>query len=386
MKKWFEILQPGTLRLTDENGCDVVVRFRRRDVLNASRVGNAKLSAGWQIPVCWDHQDVGPVRLSHADRSASLVKNTIGYVDRFDVKNGVLCALADIPDPADAKVADKVKYTSPCMDRNWRDSDGRVWVGYTVQHVAITNRPVQRRLNTTVKLSISHPSRVCLSWGEFTPMADETKDDKSTESNENKSTETGSGGDGSPNHFSDAINMLAERGIILPEDTTAENAWERLTIALTALNGADEVTDTEEEIGTVTTNNDSPLMLSLQKQRQQLEKFTRADLANRINTCVSSGRITPQVGRKLSEQLTKVKLSFNKDAELQPNDLITRIEAYEDLPKGAGWTPTGKRVKLSNTAAREVNMPKQLESDEPDDSPEARKKRLDDFEATKRRS
>ncbi|WP_029631841.1 hypothetical protein [Zavarzinella formosa] len=433
---WFDVLEPGTLQTPgDLPGKVRVTRITARDRDNAAAVGNAKLAAGWQIPVCWDHQDVGPVRLSRDDRAARLVKNTLGYLKRFAVQRGKLRALADIPDAADAAQAAKVRHTSPCLDWNWRDADGVLWPGCTVQHLAITNRPVQRRLNADPPLRLSNtfnatPLRVWLSLGEFTPMADDqddqkndyqsdadtdtTPDDDDDTDDTDTDTDDSDDADDSDNSGPDAalfqkvLKLLAAKGIKLPAGTTPENGWERLYVALHATSAdaspddddTDDEDDEEDDAPTdsgppavvskrtsVTPSEESsPLTLSLRRQEMRAENLARKGIAARVTMLVKTGRITPALGSKLTRRATQVRLSFNSQGDLNSNELLTAIRAYEALPRGGTWRPRGKRVRLSNNDVRRVSMPPALKGVDPgDDSPEARKQRLEAFQQTTKR-
>lgn len=406
-KLTFDILEPGTLVTPGKKpGKMRVTRITPDQVANAFALGNAKIESGWHIPVCWDHQDLGPIKFSLSkkeqaeafnNRNARIAKNTLGYVERFELEGNRLRAVVDVPDESDAKQAAKVGLTSPCLDWNWIDADGQLWPGCTVQHVAITPRPVQRRLNQSAPLALSiatngTPSRVFLSFGEFKKMADEKDDEKPAKKTpyddaiEPDGDESDAGvmdKDGpskapviesaNDTFFKPAIALLAQKcGVKLPPDTTAANGWERAYVALhnapdynaPAVNTPQAADSANPQMVTPSSEG-SPLALSLQKQQEQAEKLARKSIAGRINLLVKSGRITPDMGSKLASGSSKLQLSFNAEGELETNAVLAKIEAYEELPKGHSWKPTGDKLALSNSRTP-LDIPKELEGDDID--------------------
>lgn len=343
-KEWLDVLQPGTLYLPTESGKFEVVTFSPDDVRNARDVCNGKLKAGWSIPVCLEHQDVGPVKLSAAARAAHQVRSTVGYIDQFAIKGNRLRALVDVADDEDAKVIRKVKQTSPYMAWNWVDTDKKTWPGYTVAHLAVTPRPRQRfQLPPSAELSVLSSApvrRSChLSHGEFRPMPQDTETDTDT-------------GDTATGDLKGALAALAKRGIALPDDTTSANLLERIIIACTALDGAggDDMEEMDDENVTVSTE-PSPVAMSLQKQEAQARNLATKSLTSRVNRLVKTERVTPAIGQQLAKELRGAKLSFTTEGDLQPIPLVAKIEAYEALPvRQAGSVKADRNTQLSNVS------------------------------------
>ncbi len=116
--------------------------------------GNAQIAAGLTVPVCWMHDtDAKPAYLSHrpfekrkSNPHEWMAKGFIGYVRRweFDPAGSHAVAVAEIFDPKDAEQFLRVGKVSPCVQPQWRDERGRVWDGFSVQHIASTPKPKQR--------------------------------------------------------------------------------------------------------------------------------------------------------------------------------------------------------------------------------------------------
>jgi hypothetical protein len=124
---------------------------------------------------------------------------------------------------------------------------------------------------------------------------------------------------------------------------------------------------------------------ALKKQQEQAAGFARKGLAGRIDALVKTGRIPPVVADGLKKEAGKVRLSFSADGDLEPNAVLTKVEAYEALPKGQSFTPRngrGKKTRLSH--AREVEQPGHVtdDNDAPDESGKAREERQKAFEQT----
>lgn len=214
-------------------------------------------------------------------------------------------------------------------------------------------------------------------------MADDNKDTAGTEG-------------GSVDQFKTVLEMLAKKGISLPEDTTTENVWDRLVVALTALEGANpsEMEEEEEEADPAEskvvqpTGTNSPIAMSLRAQsieRQYLAEKTTG-VQQRIQSLVANGHITPAYARTLEEDHRRVPLSLNAKGELKTNPVLIKLEALEALPANSAWSPRGQRTKLSNAEATAVERPDQILGKEPgevDTTPEGKKKLVDDFFAMK---
>jgi hypothetical protein len=325
--------------------------FTDADVQEGLHGGKKLISDGYQIPIYWEHQNGGPYKLSEADKA----KGTIGRIVDYRVVGGVLEALHEFDNEEDVQKLKSVKYVSPEIDYGWSngvdDRSGKA----TITHVAVTPRPVQ-----------TNQQPFQLSNGRKYPVIRLSESDYKQ-------------GETMEEWFKKALEALAKHGINLPEDTTPENAWERITLICDALaaKGDDTIKPDENkpESGAKPeeTKQSQPIAMSLQKQLDRATNLARKDLCKRIEALNKSGRITPQIGEKLTKAVTTVQLSFGDDGELNSNNVLTQIEAYEALPEGSLFKPSG-RVALSKGKP-------ELEDDA--DSPEKTDEIMKQWDATK---
>jgi hypothetical protein len=250
----------------------------------------------------------------------------------------------------------KVRYASPQLRWDWLDSDGKVWKGLTIQHIAATPIPKQRGQNAfnLSDGSFRIPDEEIIRLSEGTPMAD--KKDETPDEVE--------GGGESVAGFSELIEALKGTGMNIPDEV---NDIPGLIIAVKASGGSDDDSMDDDEDPNAMPDNvgdtqAAPVGLSNAEKKSlaRAETLTRVDIDQRINRLLRSGRITPPIASKLKAQSGKVQLSFTPDGDLKENALVIRIDAYESLPKGTAWRKNGKRVNLSDADVREVDPPDSL--------------------------
>lgn len=404
---WKDCLLPGTVHLPNGE-----VRFDDTDIRNAVEQCNAKLAAGWRIPLCWEHDDEQlPVKLSMADRLANLAKNTIGDVRAFREHEGRVQFLPDVYDANDLPRLNNVKFVSPQVRRNWKDSDGHVWPGLTIQHVAATPIPKQKMQDafqlsdgSESPLRIAEEEIIRLSEGsavknpEFEAFIESLKKNpknaklvkrlaKINLSDGEEEGDKPEEGDGAGD-IKALIDALNECGITIPEEVTDIKG---LIIAVKAAHGK----GSEDEDDDADLNDDAnasqevqsptPMALSFASAKTPQEKkaFARADSMNRedirrrINRLVKAGAITPKMATPALADAERINLSYTEDGELRDNKLTLKLAAWEELPKAGAWSKRGKRTNLSN--AEEVESPIPADRS-PDESREAAEKRQDEFD------
>lgn len=349
-----DALYPGTIR---KPGRDPLT-LTDADLDAAVATANQLVRDGYTIPLYWEHQaDDGPVKLSAADKPAHVAKHTFGRVkEAFKDDGGALQLKLEVDADDDFNRLPKVRFVSPELRKNWTDADGRTHKGWSISHVAATPIPVQREqkpFDPTNAIRLSLADYYQLSEAPPGSGSDGGGSPKGGLDPE-KQDEGGAGG-----KVTKCLIALAKKGIKLPEDTTAQNIVERLCIVLDALSDVDDSEKPMADLDDVdeADRGTQPYALSLQKQQAKAEKFARQGINQRVARLVNTGRITPEIGAKLTSQAGKVQLSFNDDGEVESNDLLIRIEAYEALPKHASWKPKGERVRLSNVAENEAGKP-----------------------------
>jgi hypothetical protein len=163
------------------------------------------------------------------------------------------------------------------------------------------------------------------------------------------------------------LNLLAEFGVTLPDDTDDSTIIRHLRVALTALLNSDKPDDDPMEDEVEDQTNDMPApapggmpqasapniaTMSVQ-QRATLtyaENLHKKTVNDRLDALLKTGRCTPAECDKRKRQLQAVKLSLTSDGTPKPSDVEKFIEARECIPEGTMWTAeqrTRAATKLS---------------------------------------
>lgn len=364
-----QVLAPGERLVPTANGRRRVT-FTPEYVRAQVERNNAMLAAKIPVPASWEHRsDAKPGSSSPDDMASARAKGVAGHVEQYTLEDGKAFVVLDIPDEADSKQAKTVRFVSPRIDR-FVDGNGKDW-GEVFTHVAITPKPVQHEQPAMIELGFGYPIQLSIDpytgadmdENEEKPADVEKKDEpKPEEKKEEKKPDA--------SQMAQALTLLAGRGIVLPDDTTPDNVWERIITAATALTAV-EPPDLNNPANVVETKESSPISMSLDKLRKQADSFVRTGYRERLARLVGTGRITPVLSRKIATEVGAVQLSFDDAGELNPNSVGAKIEAYEALEANTAWSPTGKRLDLSH--AKEVEPPVETPSDE---------KTLKDWDAT----
>lgn len=374
-----DVLYPARVVVADPKGQPLTYHFTQADMADIERTGNAKIRDGWNIPLVWEHQNEAPerrkmIRLSRAEREREFARGVFGCSTRFVVRDGRLRAVLSGDDDADLKQFAKVKFVSPEIQWDWRDSDGKVWRGPTITHIAATPRPVQRhqepvRLSQTPEvfrlaefLRVAagvprvgvrmHPPKIRLSLSDFTEVP-------------SMPPETNAGA----TPWERIATALQSRGIKIGDGKNIKDADHLADLVdVACMNSGDPDLDLEPELpepdpepspeGDLDAPPDGaapppgpPIQMS-QRAQERAERLERRNLGLEIASLERERRIGPAVAQSLRERVKTVRLSFGSDGEPAPNEVSIRIEAFKQNPPGSAWNPTGrKKTRLSHTAA-----------------------------------
>ena len=339
-----DTLRPATYSVPDKSGKKRrSIKYTDADTQHLAKRFRDMKAAGLKIPVVWEHQADGlPLTEEQlAERLADRARRFIGYADGVDLDAAAKLDLElEVPDESDARQFEKVGFVSPGIVHDYIDGSGHLWPGRSIVHLAVTPRPVQHNQNMPERLSLSLYDFECLSLDD---LEDDPVDDNDADDTPVDTKPDGEGeGEGS---FSveEVMKQLEEFGIHLAPGTTEENFFQHLSVALHALQGAKDsgseldTPDKTEEPEPVPEQ--SPVMMSMQRQLEGLRKTAvkgfRKDLTTRIEALKTSGRISKPVRDKLMSELKAENLSLTDDGELAQSRLLAKVEAYEDLDKGA---------------------------------------------------
>ena len=366
---WKDIFRPGKYR--DHAG--EVHTFTPADVISAYKNGRSMLAASipFPVPAIWEHDwtsvpmprtkflsEIAPDR----DKRGELAKNTFGWGDGYrldferDKATGevqpVLYAKINSPDSKDLAQLQKVRYVSPRVDWDFRDTLGRTWDGCCVTHIAATSMPVQ--MNQRPVMLGGPPSSRTLFLG--APMADPKAGDKDKGG--------AAGGD-----MSRLKSALTANGLGIP-DTAGDLdsiclALETLAMSNTTVDPEPETDEAGDDMGDSNAvgaaNSMSPAMLSAlpvearqaveagMKAQEKATSVHRASLIKRFKAvqgkAAERGIATAAELSHLERRLTGVSLSFNGEGDLLMNAAIRELSVIENAVKatGGGQKNDGKK-------------------------------------------
>lgn len=403
---WKTVAYPGRVVVPPERTGDrpLVYNFTRQDLEHTARLCNRKLADGWNIPLCWEHQDVTPDRLrlsEDARKARDFALGVFGKGAGFKVApDGRLLARLRGRDHADLEQFKDVEFVSPEFQWNWMDTDGKIWRGPTITHIAATPRPVQRYQESVldalrqnpmksgaIQLSLTsvsvgarlHPTRLRLSLANYVskPRGAATMpadiDDKDMDTNtdtegasDSPSDTDGDGGGKKASWMQRIADAAAGFGLKFGDLAGVKSPDDFATLFETAAlnfqgdDGNDEYEDDEEEPGpegdTAPQGGDMqqmptgsapatppPVQMSLEAQTRQAEQFARNNLVHRISRLRDSGRVTPAIADDLLKRVPKLRLSFTSKGDVTPNDVTIEIAAYERNPPRSAWSRAANR-------------------------------------------
>jgi len=424
---WKDVLYPGRV-VVRQGGDYCSYTFRPADLAAACGTGNEQLAAGWHVPACWEHQDVTPVRLSRSERDEVFARTVFAHAKGFRVRGGRAEVLLAGDDPADLAQFKKVRFVSPELRWDWVDTDGRLWPGLNITHVAATPRPVQRHQEPVggLKLSLSahetriftslpefigaaagvprvaptiHPSLIRLSladYAEAPTVADET------ETPEPEETETESGGGDWMEKVAAALKEHC--GLDLGDVSAIKNPEQFAHVVEVAAKNykaggepeydePEPEEDDEEQAGDAEQPPEGseppaaqPLQMSLEAQEKKAAALARQSIRREIDALEHDRQVTPATADDLRGRLKAVRLSFTAEGDVQPNEVTIRVEALRQNPKGSAYSTRGRKgrkaVRLSADAAPVADSPYR---DDPPESPEKVAKTVSDWNATGRK-
>ncbi len=312
------------------------------------------------IPIGWDHHDdpnlSKPVQLGGGKRRKA--QDVVGYVDGFQVgKDGKTAELTiDIPRAEDAeKVKHNLAYVSPVIFGEWKDGRGRVYedcitrvdlVQHPVDNSQTPFEPAEVRCALRMGLEVGKPETFRMAEDS---MADELDDlDLQDQEGAEESEDTTA-----TDRVANVIAALASMQIILPDDTTAENFFERVEAALltAAAMGAGEsdLGDLEEA--------EPDQFAALSLMRNKMTSFEKKLIAHatsrqrervvkRLGALLEVGRCTPAAHKAQVAASGAIRLSLNGKGEHVGSTVESWIESREAVPKGTFWD-SEKRTRMS---------------------------------------
>ncbi len=385
-----DVCYPGTVVITDAKGKPHKYTFTQADIDQMNANGNGKVRDGWNVPLVWEHQDELPSRrpmlqLSQQQKDAEFARGVFGcsqgFVLRDTPKGPRLRAVLAGDDPEDLKQFEKVGYVSPEIQWNWRDTDGKVWPGASITHIAATPRPVQRhqdavRMSQTAAVSprldsflqgLAGVSRV---GGTMVPLKLRLSLTDYAEAPMPDPTDTTGAGAGTP--WERAAAALATCGVMIGDGKNikdAEHFADLVQVACMNKGPADEPEDDlppeDDEDGSQVPEGDMdqppagaqppqgpPVQMSQTAQDARGIALERRNLTLEVADLERTRRIDPATAVELREsaKVVPIRLSLNAtsgEIEAEPNEVSIRVAAFKKNKPGAAWNPAspGKKPK-----------------------------------------
>ncbi len=297
-------------------------------------------SLGLKVPVFFGHQD-DPKKTVPVKR---LPRNCAGQLHDMELSADGRKAefVIDVPRPEDAsKVEHNLVELSPVIFEEWTDGDGTIHKDCITDVDLVVHAVDQRQED--FKPAIACSIRLGLDKGKpvIYRLADHEDDDDDSDHNSDGDEANGDGSD----RVKRVIEGMAALNIIVPDDTTVENFFERVESALlTAAAMGDGGVDNEQLEATspefAAFSLDSPLAKFQSKGHQK-------GVMARLDAILKKGRCTPVEYKDRKPQVGAIRLSLNKSGEHKPTEIESWIESREAIPVGSCWDAQ-KQTRMSN--------------------------------------
>lgn len=296
-------------------------------------------TAGFRVPAPWGHSEQSLPMSIGDNGTLPNVQNNAGFWDRLWVENDSLWGTVEVPREEDAsKVGTSVQETSIYVRPQFTDSKSNNWED-AIMHVALVTHPVELgQPNFTpeaegLALSMSLLSAPLSMAGEMQAM-------------------TGEGG------VPQLLKALRECQIDLPEDTTSDNLYDRLLVALRQKKASespeDQTTRTppegaDEQPAPVAMSQTTPpaappvadetkTELAAAKQTisflmSHLGDQTRQTFVSRRNELIKTGRCTEDYAKAhIDPLITGFQMSFGDDGKRTSSPVDSILTALESMP------------------------------------------------------
>lgn len=303
---------------TEADGRKIMAEFSPADVKAFHQRGNEMIRSRVPVPVCFNHDPAVKPAVTAAERERQKALAVAGEAVEYELaKDGTLFANVEVPDPMDALLVRRMKFTSPRIEP-FTDGNARDW-GRVITHLALTPRPVQHDQPPARELSLG-AVQLSLDPYEGIDMAEEK-----TESGE---------GEGGAATIKDLIAALSAAGLTIPKEV---ETLDDLIIAVKASAGVGGKGGAGPADGTVESS-EKPLMMSLETQQKKAEVIARGILKKRAADLFANGIVPKPISDALIRECDTVQLAFDDKGEVVPNAVTIRLESYEALPKGTTVT------------------------------------------------
>jgi hypothetical protein len=415
MKFQKRIVRPGTYSVRRKDGTRTRYHISKKRMQHWVNQFETMKSRTLKIPAPWRHEEKAqPIRLD-ADVKDIDSYNNGGFWEKLWIgPDGWLWGEVDVPRAEDAdRLGKTVVDVSLLAKQEWEDAQQNKYPD-AITHIALVTHPVVpddqtfKAIKDEDKPDYVPPTMepaIALSMEDFA-FADDN--DAGTDPPKDKANAGGEGASDSAT-VKDICSLLKEvLQLTLPDDTTADNLLSRLHTALVAVRGKKDEGDesgsvkepppgAKEEQGTVAMSQEiafaletmqrtptnpatkkpwtaaelasafkasqKPTEVALSNEQQALLNFGRKTAIKgyheRLQKCVSTGRMTAKKATDLAKKYLTPDMAFSFDAEGNqiPSVFDELLSEYEQIPAGA--TLTGHRpleVRKSRSKAGDLEF------------------------------
>lgn len=332
--------------------------------------------AGYAIPMHWDHSDdpelLEPIAMSVLEkREARSAQNTVGRLHSFKASEDLTYAEIEIEpltEAAKEKVSTNAVYVSPVISKSWIDGQKQAYQD-VITSLDLVDHPVDS----------SQTAFVAVGEKEVVTMSLRTAESKEVF----RLSSEKSGSDGRTDKLSQVVTALADLDIVLPDDTTPENFFDRLHTAILTAAAHSGVSTEDTDMSRI--KEESPaiatMSLEMKQLKEQLQASNERELARhkesliqRLGLVRDSGRCTPVEHDQQIALLDKVKLSLNSEGVAGETAVDHWIAARESLPAGATWDGD---EKIKRMGLKEEEAPGQRNFGSDELTPEKEKEAVD---------
>jgi hypothetical protein len=289
----------------------------------------------------------------------------------FDEEQQILMGELNSENPNDAaKIGTTVKEVSPLL-KTFIDGSGRKWED-APYHIALVTHPIQagqanfQPLEIAASLcgeegfafSMSDIEELLLPEKEQ-PLTEIPVEDKTLGNHEGVAmAENGEGGSVKDEvvkkvvktNLKELLGLLKKAGIALPDDTSAENFVERLTVAINAITFEDDKDSEnkpphEQPMPVAMSLGDTTVADTPNPFQAIAENQARLGYVGRIEALVKTGRVAPAYAlQHLKPKVEGFALSLGEDGSPQPSTLDEILGALEAIPENTILNVSGRGV------------------------------------------
>jgi hypothetical protein len=191
-------------------------------------------------------------------------------------------------------------------------------------------------------------------------LADHEDDEDSDHNSDHESDDDDSENSDGSDRVARVIEGMAALNIIVPDDTTVENFFERVESALLTAAAMGDGVDMGTEGLEATSPEFAAFSLDSPLGKFQSKGHQKGVMA-RLDELLKQGQCTPVQYKDRAPQVQTIRLSLNKSGEHQPTTVEAWIDAMESVPIGTFWD-SEKRTRMSNLEV--VPHPEGLAGDE----------------------